>query len=78
MSLEQILIIAFGIVAIIDIWLVKTVKMLRKGFSFLVSECQNNTAFIFHLKKVLNVSDVEYERILRDFNELVDNYEDIE
>ncbi len=76
MSLEQILVIVLGILAMIDIWLVRKVKMFRKAFSFLASECQNNTAFIFHLKKILNVSDIEYEKILRDFNELVDNYED--
>lgn len=77
MSLEQVLIIAFGIVAIIDIYLLRYVKRLNEGFNLLIEQTQNNTAMLFHLKHKFNMSEEECMAAMKEFRDLVDNYEDV-
>jgi len=75
MSLEQILVIAFGIVAIIDIYLLRQVKRLDKAFGLMVNQLQNNTAIIFHFKGKFNISDEEYQQAVDDFNKMVEDFD---
>lgn len=78
MSLEQVLVIAFGIIAIIDIHLLRHVKRLNEGFNLLIEQTQNNTAMLLHLKHKFNISEEECMAAIKEFRELVDNYEDTE